>query len=171
MIQLIPINKADFDAIYTSMEQNFIEDERRSYAHARRVLGHPAFHIYHVESEGEEVGFISFWRLDGVTFAEHFVIFEPYRGQGLGARVLALFQQKFSPLVLECERPESPLQARRAAFYLRNGFHDNPCDYHQPAYREGGNEVPMLLLSYPAPLDDPGATAAYIKHEVYENNR
>ena len=60
-------------------------------------------------------------------------------------------------------------KARRAAFYLRHGFFENDCDYHQPAYRKNGAEVPMLLLSSPAPLDDPCAIAAQIRREVYES--
>lgn len=170
-LRLTEISPADFDGIYAEMEKNFIPEERRDYAHAKRVLSCPAFHVYHVESEGKRVGFISLWCLDGVTFAEHFVICERYRGAGIGAGVLPLLQKKFSPLVLECERPETPLQARRAAFYMRHGFCENSCDYHQPCYRQGGTEVPMLLLSYPTRLDDPDAMAAYIRREVYEKTR
>ncbi len=168
MIELIEAQKCDFDGIYAEMEKNFIPDELRDYAHAKRMLDDPAFHVCHVINGEEKVGFVSYWCLDGVTFFEHFVIYEPFRGAGLGAKVLPLLQAKFSPLVLECERPETPLQARRAAFYLRSGFCNNDCDYYQPSYRAGGTEVPMLLLSYPAPLDDPHAVAAQIRREVYE---
>jgi hypothetical protein len=171
MIKLIEIQKEDFDGIYAEMEKNFIPEERRDYAHARRVLRCPEFHVCHVVNEGEKVGFVSYWCLNGVTFFEHFVIYEPFRGAGIGAAVLPLLQKKFSPLVLECERPETPMQARRAAFYKRSGFCENDCDYYQPSYRTGGSEVPMLLLSYPAPLDDPHATAAQIRREVYEGKR
>ena len=171
MIELIEIQKEDFDGIYAEMEKNFIPEERRDYAHARRMLDHPEFHVCHVVSEGEKVGFVSYWCLNGVTFFEHFVIYERFRGAGIGAKVLPVLQAKFSPLVLECERPETPMQARRAAFYLRSGFHQNDCDYHQPAYRAGGTEVPMLLLSYPAPLADPCAVAEQIRREVYERTK
>lgn len=167
-MRLIEIKPEEFDGIYAEMEKNFIPDERRDYEHARRVLDCPAFHVFHVENEGVKVGFISVWVLNGLTFAEHFVIFEQFRGNGLGARVLPLLQEKFPRIVLECERPETPMQARRAAFYKRHGFCENDCDYYQPAYRASAHEVPMLLLSYPAPLDDPAATAAYIRREVYE---
>ena len=170
-MKLIEIKREDFDAIYAAMERNFIPDERRDYAHARRVLDCPEFHLFHVESENKKAGFVSFWCLDGVTFFEHFVIYEAFRGQGIGAKVLSLMKKKFSPLVLECERPETPLQARRHAFYLRSGFFENDCDYYQPAYSQNGNEVPMRLLSYPAPLEDPNATAALIRREVYERSR
>ena len=169
-MKLTAISPTEFDAIYAEMERNFIPDERRDYHHARRVLNDPRFHVFHIENEGNRVGFITYWCLDGVTFAEHFVIFERFRGKGLGARVLPLLQKKFSPLVLECERPETPMQARRAAFYLRSGFCKNDCDYYQPAYGEQGHEVPMLLLSYPTPLPDPHATATKIRREVYEKN-
>ncbi len=167
-MKLTQINPQDFDGIYAEMEKNFIPDERRDYAHAKRVLSCPEFHIYHVEREGENVGFISFWCLDGVTFFEHFVIYERFRGAGLGAQVLPLLQAKFSPLVLECEHPDTPMQARRLAFYKRNGFCENDYPYMQPAYRAGGNEVPLILMSYPTPLADPAATAEKIRREVYE---
>ena len=170
-MKLVEISRIDFDGIYAEMERNFIPDERRDYAHAKRVLDCPEFHVCHVIDEGEKVGFVSYWCLNGVTFFEHFVVYERYRGHGIGARVLPLLQEKFSPLVLECERPETPLQARRAAFYLRSGFFENDCDYHQPAYRKNGAEVPMLLLSSPAPLDDPCAIAAQIRREVYERTK
>ncbi len=167
-MKLTEIDPRDFDGIYAEMEKNFIPDERRDYARARRVLDLPEFHICHVECEDKKVGFVSLWCLDGVTFFEHFVIYEAFRGAGLGAKVLPLLQAKFSPLVLECERPETPMQARRLAFYLRSGFHQNEYDYYQPAYSAQGSKVPMLLLSYPAPLADPHAVAAQIKREVYE---
>ncbi len=170
-MKLTEIKREDFDGIYAEMEKNFIPDERRDYAHARRVLCCPEFHVCHVVSERKKVGFVSFWCLNGVTFFEHFVIYEPFRGKGIGEQVLTLLKEKFSPLVLECERPETPMQARRAAFYKRNGFCENDCDYHQPAYSAQGSAVPMLLMSYPAPLDDPHAIAAYIKREVYEKTR
>ena len=167
-MKLVEINHKDFDGIYAEMERNFIPEERRDYAHAKRMLDDPAFHICHVINGEEKVGFVSYWCLDGVTFFEHFVIYEAFRGNGIGAKVLSLMKEKFSPLVLECERPETPLQARRAAFYKRNGFCENDCDYYQPAYSPNGNEVPMLLLSYPASLDDPHTVAAQIRREVYE---
>ena len=170
-MNLTDIKREDFDGIYAAMERNFIPDERRDHAHARRVLDCPEFHLFHVECENEKVGFVSFWCLDGVTFFEHFVIYEPFRGNGLGAKVLALMTEKFCPLVLECERPETRLQARRVAFYKRNGFCCNDCDYHQPAYAKNGNEVPMLLLSFPSALSDPHAVAAQIRREVYERTK
>ena len=170
-MKLTEISHADFDGIYTAMERNFIPDERRDYAHAKRVLECPEFHLFHVECENEKVGFVSFWCLDGVTFFEHFVIYEAFRSQGVGAKVLSLMKKKFSPLVLECERPVDPMQARRAAFYKRNGFCENDCDYYQPAYSAQGSEVPMLLLSYPTPLEDPRGVAEQIRREVYERTK
>ena len=170
MIELVKMQKADFDGIYAEMKKNFIPDELRDYAHAKRVLEDPAFHLYHIEHEDEKVGFISFWRLDGVTFAEHFVVYERYRGAGIGAQVLPLLQQKFAPLVLECEPPDTEMKARRLAFYKRNGFHENNYPYMQPAYRKNGSEVPLILMSYPSPLADPAATASLIRREVYEKS-
>ena len=168
MIALMEMEKHEFDGIFAVMEQNFIPDELRDYAEARRVLNEPAYHIFHVVKEGEKVGFITVWCLDGVTFAEHFVIYERFRNGGFGAGALAALQQKFDCIVLEVEHPDTPMKARRLAFYKRNGFFENDYPYFQPAYRQDGSEVPLILMSYPAPLESPAATAAHIRREVYK---
>ena len=168
-MKLIEIKQEEFDGIFAEMEKNFIPDERRDHADAKRVLSNPAYHVFHVVKDGEKMGFITVWCLDGVTFGEHFVIYERFRGAGVGARALALLQQKFDHIVLEVEHPETPMQARRLAFYKRNGFLENDYPYLQPAYRKGGREVPLILMSYPTPLEDPAAVAAHIRREVYES--
>ena len=170
MIALMEMEKHEFDGIFAVMEQNFIPDELRDYAEARRVLNEPAYHIFHVVKDGEKVGFITVWCLDGVTFAEHFVIYERFRNGGLGALALAALQQKFDRIVLEVEHPDTPMKARRLAFYKRNGFFENDYPYFQPAYRQDGCEVPLILMSYPAPLDSPAATATHIRREVYKKS-
>ena len=147
MIELKEMEKHEFDDIFAVMEQNFIPDELRDYAEARRVLSEPSYHVFHVVKEGEKVGFITVWCLDGVTFAEHFVIYERFRNGGLGALALAALQQKFDRIVLEVEHPDTPMKARRLAFYKRNGFHVNNYPYAQPPYLEGANEIPMYLMT------------------------
>ena len=49
-------------------------------------------------------------------------------------------------IVLEVDLPTDNLSRRRIAFYTRCGLTLSPEEYIQPAYRAGGNEIPMRLM-------------------------
>ena len=149
MMELIPVSAAEFDAVFDQMEANFVPDERRSRAAARRLLDQPRYALLHVVEEGRRVGFVGVWYLDGFTFLEHFVVYEAYRNQGVGARVIALLQSRGDPLLLEAEPPAGGITARRVAFYERCGFVLSDYPYLQPAYRAGGSPVPLVLMCWP----------------------
>ena len=44
------------------------------------------------------------------------------------------------------------LEARRIAFYERNGFVMNPFEYMQPAMGEDRHAIPLRIMSYPKRL-------------------
>ena len=166
-MRLVPVKDAEFDGVFAEMENNFIKEERRDREAARALLGEPQYTFLHVEDEGERVGFVTLWHLQKTTFVEHFVTYERYRNRGVGQRVLALLADTYGSLVLEAEHPETEMAARRLSFYGRCGFHQNDLPYIQPPYREGDEGVPLILLSYPAPLAAPRAAAREIYQTVY----
>ncbi len=169
-MQLQQVYPSEFEALYAELEKNFIAAERRDLADARALLGDPRFAAYHTVENGVRVGFVTLWTLKDTVFAEHFVTYEPFRNKGCGARVLALLKQTFPSLLLEAEPPETDLAARRLAFYRRNGFCENSYPYVQPAYREGGEDVPLVLMSYPDVLREPAATVKELYHVVYQKS-
>ena len=151
---------SDFDFIYGEMKKNFIPEERREYDFAREAMEHPAFTVYHIEEKGERVGFMTVWELGGFAYLEHFAVYDKYKNQGFGSRALGLLKERYGRIVLEAEPPEDELKARRIAFYERNGFFANSHLYFQPPYRHADEErVRLVLMSYPAPLEDCGAAA------------
>ena len=162
------IAAGDFDAVYREMEKNFIREERRDREAARALLSEPRYDFFHVEDEGERVGFVTLWHLENTVFVEHFVTYDTFRNKGVGKRVLELLAATYGTMVLEAEHPETEMAARRLAFYGRCGFHRNDIPYIQPPYREGDKGVPLVLLSYPNPLDDPEATARELYRSVYK---
>lgn len=167
-MNLCRIEAADFDEIYCKMEAAFIREERRDPAPARALLQNPRYSVYHLEEDdGQRVGFVALWKLDGVTFIEHLAIDEAHRNRGLGAVALTLLKQRYSKIVLEVERPITELAARRIGFYERNGFYQNDYPYRQPSYREPGGEIDMILMTYPAPLENPAAVADDLYRHVY----
>jgi ribosomal protein S18 acetylase RimI-like enzyme len=166
-MKLVPIESADFDAIYAKMEAAFIREERRDPAPARALLENPLYRVYHLAENGERVGFVTIWMLEGVTFIEHLAIDEQYRNRGFGAAALEVLKARFSQLVLEVEQPVTEMAARRIGFYERNGFYQNDYPYRQPSYREPGEEIDMILMTYPAPLEEPASVVAELYHRVY----
>ena len=161
------IQQSEFDEIYTHLENNFIPAERRDYAHAKSLLTNPYFTIYHVVEDYQNVGFVTVWELNGFDFIEHFVIYENYRNQGLGAKTLDLLKSRGKTLVLEAELAIDDFQKRRVAFYQRCKFVKNSFAYIQPPYRQCENGVPMVLMSYPCALDTMEKIVSEIYQKVY----
>ena len=157
----------DFDAIYSEMEKNFVKEERRDYIPARKLLDKEDYLVYHITVSGENVGFITVWLLSDFAFVEHFVVYEKYRNLGYGGMALSLIKDRFKKAALEAEPPEEGIRARRVDFYERNGFIRNPQKYIQPAYRDGGDEVELVLMSYPNLLGEFDRAVGEIHKTVY----
>lgn len=170
-MDIIKATLSDFDMFFSEIEKNFIPDERRDYEDALRLFKEGKYEIIQFLTDGEKVGFITVWTISDFVFAEHFVIFEKYRNRGLGARALNKLKDTFSKIVLEAETPETDIAKRRLAFYERCGFIRNEQEYFQPAYRDNGSEVPLVIMSYPSALDNFGVATELIRQSVYFKNR
>jgi ribosomal protein S18 acetylase RimI-like enzyme len=159
---------ADFESVYVAMERSCPIEERRDKDKAKEVFSDENYTLWLARENGKDVGFITTWRLDGVTFGEHFVIYEEYRNMGYGSKVLALLEAQEGHVVLEVEHPITEMAARRIDFYERAGFCRNDYPYMQPSYREGGKGVPLILMSYPEPLESASKTASELYQKVYK---
>ncbi len=166
-MKLIPIKATEFDTVWGAMTEAFPPAERRDHAAAKALLQNPHFQIYHVVPDDAPVGFITLWQLSTCLFAEHLCIYSAHRNGGYGAAVLRYLKETYPRIVLECEHPAGEMAARRLGFYERNGFCRNDLIYHQPAYRAGEPDLPLLLLSYPSPLADPDTVVSEIHRVVY----
>ena len=168
-MKLQKLDIADFNSFYSEIQKSFIEDERRDYKDARKLFCDGKYEILSLIYKQKRVGFISLWQLSDFTFAEHFVIHEEYRNLGLGAKALAELQRIYKKIVLEAEPPTEDVAKRRLGFYKRNGFVENEGDYFQPAYRKEGNEVRLVIMSYPDKVKSFGDAVSDIKRTVYAN--
>lgn len=144
------IREVDFDLVYAIMEEAFPYDERRTYEEQKRLFSDPRYQIYGLsdDSNGALKAFISFYRLDGFIFAEHFATSSEYRNQGLGSQILQRLSELLAERIcLEVELPENEFSKRRIAFYQRNGFFLNEYPYRQPPISKGKSEIPLLLMT------------------------
>ena len=161
------VNKECFEDFYALLLESFIPEEIRSSEDALKILDNPDFILYNISVAGRPVGYISAWALDEITFIEHFVMRKEERGNGYGERTVKEIAEIHKSLVLECEPRDDEIKTRRAAFYERCGFRENPIDYVQPSYQSGYSEVPLLLMSYPDTLKRPEKTIKEIYKKVY----
>ena len=166
-MQFVKVEEIAFDEVYKQMEDSFPVCERRSYKEAKAVLNNKDYTLYHIEESCKRIGFISVWQLEGFTFVEHFAIYSQFRNLGYGAKAIGLAKECWQTLVLEAEPPTCEIASRRLAFYERNGFLQNPFKYKQPAYREGEEDVELVVMSCPSLLNDGKKVVKEIYARVY----
>lgn len=167
-------NLADSDHSHFAQElfeEAFPEQERPPFSIIRqRDAG--KFHFLVAENGDDPVGILTYWTFDELIYVEHFAIAEELRNQGLGKAVFLNFlSQQTEQVVLEVELPNTEEADHRVEFYASMGFFRNPQPYIQPAYRKGGMEVPMILMSKYELDDDEFCEIATLLHrEVYGVN-
>lgn len=152
---LTVLQDEQFEQLYQLFEESFPSDEYRPYETQRALLSHPQYQIYVYEKDHEVAAFFATWEGPHYIFLEHFAVKEKFRNGGLGSKLLQEFlTQQIKPIVIEIEPPEGEIEKRRASFYERNGFHLSQWGYIQPALANGQTPVPLVLMSYPKPLQE-----------------
>ena len=140
----------------TSEEYRFVEklltasfpaDEYRPLEEQRRnVESIDMFHMNILFAGEESAGLLSYWQFEEFVYVEHFAVLPTLRGKGYGCEAISGLIKEKGRIVLEVELPTDDLSRRRITFYTRCGLTLSPEEYIQPAYRAGGNEIPMRLM-------------------------
>lgn len=167
-MKFVKIRLDEAENLYREMEKCFIKDELRDYADYVDVMSNSAYQLSHIVYQGQRVGFVGLWKLNGFTFVEHFAIYEQYRSHGFGGNAIDELQRQFGRLVLEVEQPLEENQVRRINFYRRHGFVLNEFPYIQPSYRKDGSSLPLLLMSCPDAIKDSAAVIIELYQKVYK---
>lgn len=149
------LQENQFEELFRLMEESFPTDEYRPYQLQQSLLSHPHYQIYVYKKDGKLVAFLAVWEGPNFIFLEHFAVKESFRNGGLGSKLLQTFvKQQTKPILLEIERPEGEIEKRRANFYERNGFNLTKWSYLQPALAKDQSPVPLVLMSYPMPIQE-----------------
>lgn len=150
--------------IKTSHEQeyNFVEnllltafpevERRENEAQRFYTDNNPFFHCYLIENETTAIGLVNLWKFETFCYVEHIAIDSNLRNGGYGKLVLEQVKEVYGqlPIILEVEHPNDEMSSRRINFYKRAEFVLHEVPYIQPAYRAGGQELPLYLMSYGA---------------------
>ena len=158
MIQEIDIQSAkdrlygDFKVLYSSSFPIFEQRTEEQQAWAFEQAG---YHLAGYTEKGKWIGFISYWEFDTYIYIEHFAIDATLRGQGYGSRVLRMFvEQKGKTVVLEIDPIVDEVSTARLRFYTHCGFQTNPYRHRHPAYREGYQPHPLVVLTAPVAISE-----------------
>lgn len=141
-------NRKKISKIFYRYEKTFPEEERRSKNQFLDLAENPDAFVYSINHEDENIGYCVIWELQGFYFLEHFEVFEEFRNQKFGEKILESLQEKFEKLILETEPDSlSEIAERRLRFYERNGFSVIEKKYLQPSYGEDKYAVNLFLMA------------------------
>jgi ribosomal protein S18 acetylase RimI-like enzyme len=158
---------ANLKQIYASYCSSFPEDERRNEEQFYALLENRKARLLAIDIQNNRIGYLITWDLDKAVFLEHFEVFEVYRNNKYGSKILTEFAKIHPHLILESEPSTlNEIAARRIAFYERNGYKIVDENYIQPAYGEGKNPLNLCLMSNFTPTDL-SATIKNIHQTVY----
>lgn len=169
-------NKSDLEFIEKLYIESFPPSERRPVLEMHQLIEKDdRFSVFLLlDKEDLRIGFITYWTFDSFVYLEHFAISPEQRNGGYGSKSIKAFIANISlPVVGEIELPEtSDFAARRLTFYEKLGFRSWDTPYEQPPYVQGGECVPMLMLTY-GNLDlssEFGKVKDLLYSEVYKTN-
>ncbi|WP_430816922.1 GNAT family N-acetyltransferase [Carboxylicivirga sp. RSCT41] len=139
-----------FPAFWKLYENAFPLMERRDLVLQKKVLTQEIYHCDVILNDQECVGIILWWQFNNAVYIEHLAIEDKWRGQGLGAQVLNDFMNgNEQRIILEVELPDKTINKRRITFYQRIGFKLNNYKHKQWPLRRNGEELDLLLMSFP----------------------
>ncbi len=147
----------EFSQVFDIMKASFPPEEMRPYVEEENLLNIDQYEIYVIRDEDQESvkAFISIWEFPSFIYVEHFAVSPDFRNQGLGGEIIdRLCEDTDKDVILEVEPAGEEMANRRIAFYERHGFQLNDYPYFQPKLTDDHDELPLQLMSQPAPLSE-----------------
>ncbi len=122
--------------------------EKRTEDQQEYAFGCSQYHLAEYWEGSTFIGFISYWEFDSLIYIEHLAIDTTLRGKGYGSQMLDSFLASTSKtIILEIDPVVDEISRARLRFYERCGFRHNGYQHRHPAYREGYQPHPLVVLS------------------------
>lgn len=122
--------------------------EQRTESQQEYAFGCSQYHLSEYWDGDTFVGFISCWEFDSQIYIEHLAVDTTLRGKGYGSQVLDSFVASTQKtIILEIDPVVDDISKARLRFYERCGFHQNDYLHRHPAYRDGYQPHPLVVLS------------------------
>lgn len=127
------INLKKFKNLYRRhIIKDFPREERRSLNKFKKRITKGQEEVYIYEENGQEKAYIIIADLDNYVLVSFLAVFEEYRGEGIGTKLLKEIKANFSNkkgILLEVENPEysisqdeKEIRQRRIKFYQKSNY-------------------------------------------------
>ena len=122
--------------------------EQRTSGQQEYAFGCSQYHLSEYWDDDIFVGFISNWEFDRQIYIEHLAVDTTLRGKGYGSRMLDSFVASTpKTVILEIDPVVDDISRARLRFYESCGSRRNGFRHRHPAYREGYQPHPLVVLS------------------------
>ena len=169
---IFPMEKEDFDKIYSLMEASFPKDEYKPYRAQKSLLEKPEYKIFvsRQDDKGDIRVFAAVWDFGFAVYVEHLAVSPRHRNGGIGGKILDEVVEIFGRrLCLEVEPPETEMARSRIEFYKRHGFFFNDTLFVQPPLAPGQRSIPLHIMTYgkPATARELDRINSVLRRKVY----
>lgn len=158
----------EFKEAWRVYESSFPSDERRALGLQKELFKNKLYNFFIVLKDKVLVAIIADWDFEDFLFVEHIAVKKIFRGKGIGTELFKEYISKNKrKIVLEVEKPETEIAAKRIKFYEKMGFKLNNFGYIQPPYGKDKNPVPLFLMTYPEKINESEFSSIRVKlHSV-----
>lgn len=151
-MELKKLSLAEFDSIYTDMQQQFPANELKSLEYMRALLSGPHYTAWGAFEENGIVGYTIICSCNDSIFVEYLAVLAQYHSKGYGRQIIAQLTQVYPGCAgcyfeVEHEDPQQPNTARRIRFYRSLGCRLVTDRYFLP-YPGGLLEMNLFYLPY-----------------------
>ncbi|MGL4992519.1 MAG: GNAT family N-acetyltransferase [Bacteroidales bacterium] len=168
-LEKVSINeRSTLERIKIIANEIFPAELRRDFNKLYKLIeSEPRFNCIAIRYQGNVIGFISFWEIDGecaFTFGEHMAIIPEMQNKNIGSCILLKFiQSSKKPIVIEVEPPISETSVKRVRLFQKCGFIFHNEFYEQPAYLDLYPAVRLNIMTY-----DCGLSFESIKETIHK---
>ena len=133
---------------------SFPKHEQREEASQKAIMSDADYHFDCIYDSEDMVGIMLYWETETFIYIEHFCISPERRNKQLGQKALEyLASQTEKKIILEIDPPVRNIAIMRKEFYERCGYKRNPFPHEAPAYRAEDEPYRLVIMSYPAILE------------------
>lgn len=147
--RITDVNDQELPELIRLYEEAFPVEERRPVEKLKGLIREKTEMFFNAISEGEKLaGLFIYWDMGDFYFLEHLAVFEEFRNQKIGQKVLDFVNEHLKgERLLEVEHPCDEITERRVNYYRRNGYEVVEKEYMQLPYSRGKQGIPLWVMS------------------------
>lgn len=128
--------------------ESFPSIERRTIDEQKKLINKDNYKMLCYIENDIVLSIVFYWKISTYTFLEHFAVNSKIRGKSYGSKILERFIEDNENIVLEIEEINDEISKKRLKFYEKFNFVLNEHEHYQIPFRNGEEELKLLLMTY-----------------------